>query len=248
MWYHGSALSWAYFPIHTGQRKGGAMTLVVSVRVPDGIVIAADSLATLSATAQVSAKAQVTCPECGHTHETDVRVPVPMNMGIVSTFPNAQKVLPLFASYGVGTFGTSLIAGRTVFSIVREFEKEKYSECQGWPLLDIAKSLGDWLQNLLAAEGDISKIPESSHALGFQIVGYENGKASTVPVTVGSVVKAETYNAPGVTVNGETAVVTNLWQLKGADPRMGQFYTGWSVQDAIEYVKFLISTTSALQR
>jgi hypothetical protein len=58
------------------------VTLVVSVRVPDGIVVAADSLATLSVEAQAIAAGTVACPACGQQH--DVQIPTLHAIGLSS--------------------------------------------------------------------------------------------------------------------------------------------------------------------
>lgn len=223
------------------------MTLVVSARVPDGVVIAADSLATLSATAQTSAKANITCPHCGETHEANVQIPVPVNMGTVSTLPNAQKLLPIFRGYGMATYGTSVVGGRTVFAVMREFVATR-SDLHDASLADVAEQAGQHLSDAFAKDGDLTTIPKNSNVAGFQLAGYLEGTPATVVVNIGSEIKTEVFNEHGVTVSGDTSVVTNLWNLGGADPRMGSFYTGWSVQDAIDYVKFLISTTMNLQK
>jgi len=44
------------------------MTLIVSLMIPDGIVIAGDSLSTMVGQGELQGKVEVTCPECNHKH------------------------------------------------------------------------------------------------------------------------------------------------------------------------------------
>ena len=51
------------------------MTLIVSTRVPDGIVIAADSMSTIRMQSpQLSAKGKTKCPNCGKEHDFSAAV------------------------------------------------------------------------------------------------------------------------------------------------------------------------------
>ena len=45
------------------------MTLIVSLRIPDGIVIAGDSLSTVSEHGQLEGEINLTCPSCNKSHK-----------------------------------------------------------------------------------------------------------------------------------------------------------------------------------
>ncbi|MDE0085132.1 MAG: hypothetical protein OXU23_05435, partial [Candidatus Poribacteria bacterium] len=68
------------------------MTLIVSLRIPDGIVIAGDSLSTLMGQGQFETTIGVTCPACNHQHEIQPKFPIFPVPG--ATFSYAQKVFP----------------------------------------------------------------------------------------------------------------------------------------------------------
>ena len=53
------------------------MTLIVSLRIPDGIVIAGDSLSTMTGQGQLEATTGVICPKCNHQHEIQQRLQIP---------------------------------------------------------------------------------------------------------------------------------------------------------------------------
>lgn len=225
------------------------MTLVVSVRVPDGIVIAADSLATLQAQGQTSASIEISCPNCQHKHTVDVDVPIPTEFGTVSTMPFAQKVIPLFGRFGIGAFGSSLIGEVSVFSLIRAFERENNSDADKLEPIATAENLATYLQDKLRGIVDLDKTPDNSYALGFQLIGYDSsGVQHTVAMQIGKDIKLEDFSAHGTSVNGDIVIVQQLWDLSKDDPRFGSLYTAWSVQHAADYARFLISTTADLQR
>ncbi len=80
------------------------MTLNVSLRVPDGIVIASDSLSTL--TQAINQKLTVTgkCEKCGEITEIkDAQAP-PMTIPS-STWPYTQKLFSVKDRFGLAIYG-----------------------------------------------------------------------------------------------------------------------------------------------
>src|SRR3989442_9788796 len=79
------------------------MSIVVSVRVGDGLVMAADSASTLSAAD-----------------------PTGKELGVAKVFNNATKLLQL-RDYpvGVATWGSGTIGASTISSLVEEFANER---------------------------------------------------------------------------------------------------------------------------
>lgn len=221
------------------------MTLIASVRVPDGIVIAADSISAISAGRRFAAKGKTTCPHCGQEHEFDAPIQIPLGPGITSTLPYAQKLWHLWDKYGIGSFGSSLLGNRTMFSILQTFQQEHQGEKDNSPKM-IADTLGKYLQDEISKSVDISTLPEKAVVVGFQIVGYHNGQPWTFSVSIGKGIVLHEYTGFGTSVSGDTFVATKLWELK--DLAGGQPYLAWSLQDAIDYCTFLIETTAQYQR
>jgi len=120
------------------------MTLIASTRVPDGIVIASDSVSTITAMGQaLSAKGKTTCPHCGQEYEFTAPIQVPLGPGVTTTLPYSQKLQSLWGKYGVGTHGTGIIGNRSVYAIVRAFE-QKYKDTDD--LVKVAQALANNLQ------------------------------------------------------------------------------------------------------
>ena len=99
------------------------MSLIVSLRILDGIVIAADSLATTMNQVEIRGEMNVECPQCEHQDKVG-----PMQVGHVampaSTFSFAQKIFPFVSEYEMGTYGEGQLAGKTIYFVVKELEQE----------------------------------------------------------------------------------------------------------------------------
>lgn len=220
------------------------MTLVVSVRVPDGVIVAADSLATLAVQTQVKAKGPAKCPKCGEEHMVEVDVPLPRGIGTLSTLPYALKLVPLWGRFAVATFGNSLIGERSVFALIQEFEQQDtFADPQ-----EAAGALGERLLKVLGETIDVTALPDDSVVLGFHLSGHKDGKPVTAVSRIGKQINTNLFQGFGATVDGETSVVTHMWELKQSIPQMGATYQAWSVLDASDYAEFLISLTATSQR
>lgn len=222
------------------------MTLIASTRVPDGIIIAADSVSSITAMGRaLSAKGKTKCPHCGQEHEFSAPIQLPMGPGVTSTLPYSQKLQSLWAKYGLGTHGTGMLGNRSVFAIIQEFEHQ-YQDTND--PRKVADALASHLQSEVAKMSDFDKIPNNTYALGFQVVGYKEGSPFTFSVDVGKKTQIKDWGGFGTTVSGNTFVATKLWELKGLGPQMEQPYPAWSVQDAADYCEFLIEITAKYQR
>ncbi len=90
------------------------MTLTVVVRVPDGVVLAADSLASLQQTLTPQAEVAGKCPKCNEDIKiSDLKLP---SISIPSGgSPFAQKLFSLSKrNIGVTAYGSPFLDGRTV--------------------------------------------------------------------------------------------------------------------------------------
>lgn len=223
------------------------MTLVVSVRVPDGIVIGADSLSTTHSSLSFKGNIETTCPECGKEIKLS-DLPGPKIRIPVSNFPSAQKLFPVGNNFGVAFFGMSIINGITIYNHIRSNNKkwEKFTEVS-----ELAKSLGEYLQGEVNTQfKDIAEAPKNFCPLGFQLVGFDKESkpwGRTVVVSIGKGIKTKIDNKIGCTFSGEGDVVRKLWELR-EQMGLGALYESFSLQDAVEYVDFLIGTTAKFQK
>lgn len=120
------------------------MTLVVSLRVMDGVIIAADSLATIESQLEFQVAAERDCPHCSEHVElenifahavADVPCPIctknvrvesltpPIYRTASSTMSFAQKLFPFLDTYGVAVFGLSAFGQKTVYNHLKGFER-----------------------------------------------------------------------------------------------------------------------------
>ena len=226
------------------------MTLIVSLRTPDGIVIAGDSLLILMK--QDHHKIDVTCPECNHKHKIPDRLsmpPVP-----ATTFSYAQKVLPFCEKFGVGIYQTGVLDSKPVHSVIRSFEQNlKGQEIPTNSVTEIAENIRVEFYNLLKEQlkrenVSLDALVEKDILLGFQVVGYDGTEPKTIEVAVGKNSQCKIRNKFGCTVSGSQEIVQAIWNLYKRNPDSQPPYNLFSLQDGIDYAEFLIQTTIGHQR
>jgi len=130
-----------------------AMTLIVSMRIPDGIVLAGDSLSTLLRGTEVQGDLDIKCPRCGHDHVATAKLQGAALPATSLSF--AQKIFPFFDSFGIGTSGAAQLGGKTIYFAMRELEQEiRKSPTTAHPasVSDVAKLIGDRALQLLHAD------------------------------------------------------------------------------------------------
>lgn len=225
------------------------MTLIVSFRTMDGIVIAGDSLSTLSAELKPVLEQEVTCPECEHVQVVTTTIEQPLSF-TASTFTYAQKVFPFLGKFGVGTFGAGQVANKTMHFAIRELEASLKKNKGGYTKVSaVAKKIGEYVHELLKQSvPGWQDAPEEWVLVGFQVVGYEESEARTIVVLVGKEVHFETHEHFGITINGVLDVVSAIGNLYESNQIIKPQYHLFSLQDAIEYAKFMIHTTAQYQQ
>jgi hypothetical protein len=230
------------------------MTLIVSLRIPDGIVIAGDSLATMMGNVQVEADLKLKCPHCGKEHQEKAVLPgIPMPS---TTLSYAQKVFPFLSDFGVGTFGAGQLIGKTIYFAMRELEKEligKSTANRPKSVSQVAERIGTRAVEMLKEQvkrekKELKDFPDEWRPLGFQIVGYDADKATTVELHIGKDIKSTTHNTAGITATGQVGVVDAIFSRYNANPQEQPIYEVLSLQDAVTYADFLISTTASHQK
>lgn len=226
------------------------MTLVCSLRIPDGIVLAADSLSTMMQQLDLEGDVEVECPNCGEEHTLEEQ---PLGQANIpgSTFSYSQKVFPLFDRFGVGTFGAGQIAGRTIHFASRELERTLQEE-DSTPeaVSEAADRLAEFYQDLLrkSVEG-FEEAPEDWSPVGFQVVGYDEDQVpKTVELKIGRAIHRREFDQVGCTYSGQGHVVRALWGLYRQRPRDEAAFHAFSLQDAVDYADFLIDTTTEHMR
>ena len=198
------------------------MTLIVSVIVQDGIVLAGDSFTT-------------------HTTLAPQQTPEPRP---IKAFPHAQKILPFYERFGIGAWGHAAINRKSVTLRIREIEHNLRAEGIDFGTVD--EVAGTIKENLLPLKFDDDDVHEDP--FGFFVVGYAGQTAKIVKYQyfeeTGS--RADNFVDFGIYAAGETQVVNSIEGTYGDDeyPPFGLF----SLQNAIDYSLFLMRTTIEFQQ
>jgi hypothetical protein len=228
------------------------MTLNVSLRVPDGIVLASDSLATLMQQINQKVNVQTTCDKCGN--QIDLKdVPAPPVSIPSSTWPYAQKMFPIQGRFGLATWGSGIVNNRSIYNHVIELNPTIPKPQAGEdPFEQISGVITKYFGEQLIAEWkrigiDPALQPDDFFPFGFQLVGFtkdQNGDPvpNTYLIFIGKKPKVDKFNGIGWAWSGDGTVVTRLLQGGTAN------FAAFSLQDAIDYAKFLIRTTADFQR
>lgn len=229
------------------------MTLNVSLCVPDGIVIASDSLATLSEPISKKVNVDSKCPKCSEDIQLkDVQVP-PFSIPS-SSFPYAQKVFSIKNKLGMAVYGTAHLNGRSMYSHITELNAKVPNPSENGDYVDIIKDeIIAYFDKQMGLECKKSGInltlqPDDWFPFGFQLAGFTkdaNGEpvAKIYWIRIGKKSVAQITNSTAF-CTGDPTVVNLLWPGGNLTANV----TAFSLQDAIDYAKFLIRTTADYQR
>ena len=224
------------------------MTLVVSLLIPDGIVLAGDSLATIETLNTLQGQVDVTCPSCQHQHTAPAVI---QGSNIPATsFPYAQKIFPFMQRYGIGTAGAGQLHGKSIYFIMRQLEAEvlrqpKSKRPKG--VSDLARLVASRATSLLHAEAKAYNLDPAIITPGyvqFEVVGYDGEDPKIVRLYIGATCESREATTPGSFLIGISDVAAALWNVRKDIP----LYHNFSLQHAVEYAEFLISATASHQR
>ncbi|MEW6482599.1 MAG: hypothetical protein AB1397_06350 [bacterium] len=223
------------------------MSITISLRISEGIVLGCDSLATVKAI-PIPQEEFVQCPECFGKISCSRLIPPPPTTFTVSKTIN--KLFCLNEKIGVLSFGVSFITKRSIQSHIFDFEKTLTGEEE---IKEIAEKLEVYFRRELTCEiVDLSQIPEDEYPLGFQIAGYDENdttpKTYTLKIGQKSVIEPVYEGGYGCTFGGDGRIIQRLWEDNPENPIPLPNYQFFSLQDGIDYVEFLISTTIKAQK
>lgn len=231
------------------------MSLIVSVISADGIVIAGDSLASLHAQVNVSQSNEIRLPRGEHTHDFQSKF-----LGNIrkSTNSYTEKVFPFLSKYGIGVFGDGLIGNFSVNFLVRLFEEYVIERIEKERIFingvsDVARELGVNQHNLLRKEIErhnksLDDFPDNHLFVGFQVVGYDLKQPKIIEVLLGKEVKMNVFENLACYASGNTKIVEMIREHYKKEIGTEPLYQIFSLQEAIDYVEFLIRTTIDYQR
>ena len=232
------------------------MTLNVTLRVPDGIVVASDSLSTL--TQAIDQKLTVTgkCQKCGEVTEIkDAQAP-PVTVPS-STWPYTQKLFPVKNQFGLAIYGWGFVNNRSIYNHMIDLVPKLPASPAGNGN-DLFQTLSDFIVKYFHQQlvSQLEKMnlpielqPDDWFPFGFQFSGFaqaNNGEpvSRTHLVRIGKKTEVQQYDQIGVTISGDPTVVHMFWNAPSHRLNLASF----SLQDAVDYAKFLIRTTAEYQR
>lgn len=226
------------------------MSLVVSMRVPDGIVVAADSLSLSHTQLQVVADIEMKCPHCEKTITGPSLRPPPVPIPF-SASSYTQKLFSLYNVFALGSIGQGIVNGRSIYYHIKQFELS-YENSKS--LVKIRDAFITYLEKELLNQFPKYKkeAPEDWHPLGFHLNGYEEIDEKQIGVTyevhIGRKNIKRRRATIGCTIAGDLKVVQKLWEIGKEDQRLKFKYPLFSLQDAIDLSEFLITATGTFQR
>lgn len=198
------------------------MTLIVSVIVQDGIILAGDSFTTLTTIAP---------------NQTPEPEPI-------KAFPHAQKILSFYDRFGIGSWGHASLNRKSVTLRIREIEHELRAEGIDLSTVDeVAEAIKENLLPLKCEDDFVAEDP-----FGFYVVGYAGHTPKVIKYQYfeESGWQIDNFIDFGVYAACETEISDCIDATYGEYeyPPFGLF----SLQNAIDYAIFLMRTTIEFQQ
>jgi hypothetical protein len=223
------------------------MTLTISVKVPDGIVLAAESLQTIESTIIGKERFGVKCPQCSNEFAiSELSIPpVRIPSGASYTANKLYEITRRNPTVGIATYGVGFLQGQTIESHVRTFEGQKVSGKES--LDELSEKLLLYFQEIVKKETDVSKLPKDVEPVGFQVAGFDRdsteGRINLIKTGKDPRIEPQHFGTFGCTWAGDGRVVSKLWKSDPSIPISKPTYGLMTLQDAIDYAIFLIRTT-----
>ncbi len=236
------------------ERRGTAMSLVVSLRVPDGIVVAADSLSTAGSLIEIEfGDATFECPHCKEQVPPSVTSLPAMRIPF-SASSYTQKLFPLHKRFAVSCYGDGIVNGRSMYYHLNQFEREHGKSNDPRDLPGTVQDLVTYFEEQLLEQypkyredAPSGWSPVRLHVNGYQEAGGRE-LATTHTVRFGRETAVDKFDTVGCTVGGDTLLIQKLWEIGEKDPRRQFKYPLFSLQDAVDLSEFLVGTASTFQR
>lgn len=205
------------------------MTLIVSVLVQDGIVLAGDSFAPLPTRAQ---------------HGTPELLPT-------NSISRGQTIFPFYKQFGIGMWKQDYINGKPAFVVMRELEAKFEAKGRCFNTVNkVVQAISEAMSSTVHEKGSFEYVvagysgqnAEIVRAIGFDDIGRIEGLEGFGPLRF-------TSDTLGCQTFGETAVSDSIDKLYGeAGSRHNRPFGVFALQTAIDYALFLIRTTIEFQK
>jgi len=194
----------------------------------------------------------ITC-SCGKTETREVQIPPQTVPG--SSWPYAQKIFPIRGVFGLATFGAAGVNNRSIFNHMDELNEQFPNDDKKENFFEkISKFIVDYFEGQLKAEWgkngvDEKMMPDTHSTFGFLLCGHQRvASREVIPISrrifIAKKSVIQDFTGFGCMLAGVEDVVQLLWQKNTNIAN----YPAFSLQDAVDYAKFLIRTTADFQR
>lgn len=171
-----------------------------------------------------------------------------------SSFPYAQKLFSVKGKLGVAVYGLAHLNGRSMYNHITELNANLTAPSDNGDYVEIVKNkILEYFDNQIQLECkktglNLALQPDDWWPFGFQLAGFTkdaNGEpaAKIFWIRMGKKSVAQSSDTPAL-CTGDPTVVNLLWPGGILTANVGVF----SLQDAIDYARFLIRTTADYQR
>ncbi|MHC1782647.1 MAG: hypothetical protein AB9891_07805 [Anaerolineaceae bacterium] len=174
------------------------MTIAISIKVNDGIILATDSAATIMAA-----------------------LPDGKETGVLNVYNNADKLFNLCKNNPIGaiTWGSGSIGQSSISTLVKDYRvllSEKLRDQSNYTLEEVVKGFSEFIfeDNYIPAFKDWPKKPP----IGFMVCGYSSNQAFPeewkFEIINGNIIGPGIVRKPdeiGMTWNGESEAITRLY-------------------------------------
>ncbi len=229
------------------------MSLCIATSVPDGIVLASDTLQTMGGIQ--SQQVGLQCTTCKSESHITINIPIPFG-----TFPTTKKQHHLHISkndkdwsLGLLHAGALNIGTIRMSKLIRDFETTiKISD----RMETIATNLKDLLEKTILTELKLAKLQDYNEAINIILVGYdrndENKQKKFIIQLNKSTPSIATHHAFGAAWIGR-AEIPSLFNDQKTMSQFGMesinlLFNSMNIQDAIDYNRFLINTVIGYQK
>jgi len=166
----------------------------------------------------------------------------------VSTKSSAQKLIKFKENFAVAYFGSSFVNKKSILSQVKSLENNIRDEISS---VDVVadKVFYHFEKELKKDIQDLSKLPDHVVPFGFQVVGFDaNGVGKTWVIHMGKKPTKAAETELGVTYSGDIQLLQRLFGQDPSFPDPRPNLLSYSLQDAVDYAKFLIRFVADYQR
>lgn len=237
------------------------MSLIVSVRIPNYVIIAADSSFTLMEFhGKKYDNIEAVCPNCNDKHNVKHEYNIPSR--IAHNFTNVDKIMPFLEKFAIGVWNSGIInnisAHHSIKIVEQNIEKilKNQPEIKKYDIEYIANLIQEEFYKLFNKDNDNYNklIQDYPHIINLHLVGCTELIPQAAEINISKdPADIIIHKSFGCTISGENKLIKSMWDMdvnhineSGID--ITPAYNIFSLVDGIEYAEFLIKYTMEYQK